>query len=472
MLGRTLALSTFACVVTLATALRAQAPGPSTGDAPAQSSPGAPPGSVVVSGEGGTVIVSPAQGGGTQYAPAAGSTEAINQTLPSGSRPKYNIDEPDTFDLDPRSGRGGGVVYGSRGATAVLGDGERRIAPAVPSVHLVRRGDTLWDLCEYYYQNPWGWPKVWSFNPQIANPHWIYPGDQIRMRDPNAPSGSALSAYAGRPETRTLGSARSFGTTPQVPRNTVFLRDQGFIGDPRRDTWGELIGAVEEQMLLAEGNHVYLQMRPGVNVKPGQELTVFQPVRQPEKVPGARKPPGEIVAVKGTIQIDRFDPKTRVARGQITESVDVIERGAKIGPVGRRFDVVPPKKATADVTARVLTSFYPLVYIGQNQVAFIDRGSEDGLVPGNRLFVLRKGDTWRGSLETTSRMSRDRILIDSPRNVEVESTPLAGDEKKFPEEIIAELQVLRTEKYSALAIVTQSRREVVPGDVAVTRVGQ
>ena len=105
-------------------------------------------------------------------------------------------------------------------------------------------------------------------------------------------------------------------------------------------------------------------------------------------------------------------------------------------------------------------------------MAFLDRGSEDGLQPGNRLYVLRKGDTWRGSLETTSRMQRDRMRVDSPENAEVENTPLAGDEKKFPEEVIAELLVLRTEKYSSLAMVTQSRRELVSGDLAVTRAGQ
>jgi hypothetical protein len=447
-----------------------QAPAASPAPETPTPTPAPQPGSVVVSGGGSSVVVTPAPGGGTEYAPAPGSTESINQSLPSGSRPKYNIDEGDTFDLEPRRG-GGGVVYGSKGAAGVVAEELTRRPVSVPAVHLVRRGDTLWDLCDYYFRNPWAWPKVWSFNPQIANPHWIYPGDQIRMRDVSGETPETLSPYAGRPSPRTLGGAKGLGARARIPKNTVFLRDQGFIGDPKRDTWGELVGAVEDQMLLADGNRVYLQIRPGVDVRAGQELTVFRPVRQPEKVPGARKPPGEIVAVKGTIRIDRFDPKTRIARGEIVESVDVIERGAKVGPVGRRFDVVPPRKSEAEVAARVLTSFYPLVYIGQNQVAFLDRGSEDGLAPGNRLYVLRKGDTWRGSLETTSRMSRDRIRIDSPQNVEVESTPLAGDEKAFPEEVIAELLVLRTEKYSSLAMVTQSRREVVSGDLAVTRKG-
>jgi len=209
-------------------------------------------------------------------------------------------------------------------------------------------------------------------------------------------------------------------------------------------------------------------MRPGVKVQPGQSLTVFNSVRKPEKVPGARQPPGEIVSVKGTVLIDQYNPKTRIARGIITESLDVIERGAKIGPVSRRFTVVAPKAAAQQVKARVLTSFYPHVFLAQNQLAFLDRGAQDGLEPGTRLFVLRQGDPWRNSLTVSSGMLKDRVRLDSNRAVDVETTPTRGDEKQFPLEIVAELRVLSTERYSSLSLVVESRRELTPGDVAVT----
>ena len=49
----------------------------------------------------------------------------------------------------------------------------------VPEVYTVEKGDTLWDLCQRFLNNPWYWPKVWSYNPRITNPHWIYPGDEV-----------------------------------------------------------------------------------------------------------------------------------------------------------------------------------------------------------------------------------------------------------------------------------------------------
>lgn len=389
--------------------------------------------------------------------PAPGTD--INAGLPSSSRPVTG-DQRDTFDLNQGT-TGPVVLRGSEDASSVI-DGER--PTVLPDLHLVKRGDTLWDLSSQYFQSPWQWPKIWKHNPQVKNPHWIYPGDQLRLRPSNELSSP------DRLRSLRLGGGNGTGLINRradVPRDTVFLRDQGFIGDANRDVWGELVGAVEEQMLLADGNRVYLLMRPGAKVEVGQNLTVFRSIRQPEDVPGARKPPGEVVAVSGTVRVERWDPKTRVARAEIIESVDVIERGAKIGPVRRTFQVVPPKKNTRQVEARVLTSLYPHVFMGQNQVVFLDRGSRDGLEAGNTLLVLRKGDTWRKSLATSTRMMSDRLKMDSPERVDFEPTPLRGNDETFPPEAVAELRVLRAEPYSAVALVTQSRRELLAGDRAV-----
>jgi hypothetical protein len=438
----------------------AQAPGPSE----------APPGSVVVPTEQGSVVVTPGTTT-TTTVPRPDAVERSNSSLPSSSRTRTG-DERDGFDFGPNRAEGGGVVTGNKGGVAIVGEGESDIAsarPRIPEIHVVRRGDTLWDLSDNYYGNPWQWPRIWGQNPQITNPHWIYPGDQVRMLAPGESGDQSLYSRLGRggPKSKTLFS-RNFRTGDETPK-TVTLRDQGYLGDPQKDTWGEVAGAAEEQMLLAEGNTVYLVLREGASTKPGDELTVFRRVRKPDAVPGARNPPGEIVAINGTVKVDSYDPKTRVARARVTESLDVIERGANIGPVRRRFDVVPPVKNRANVTARVLTGVYPLVYVAANQVVFLDRGSEDGLEPGNRLVVTRRGDVWRSTV--SSKAARDRVRMDSTKNAEVETTPLAGENDKFPEEQVAELRVLSTEKYASVALVTQSRRELVSGDVAVARSG-
>jgi hypothetical protein len=327
----------------------------------------------------------------------------------------------------------------------------------------VKKGDTLWDLCEEYHHNPYDWPRIWSYNPQIQNPHWIYPGDQLRMR-PNA------GAYD--PQGRGSGSSLVTRGKGLVPRDTIYLRNYGYLGDPKRDQWGSLVGSREDQSMLAEGNTVYVMMREGVSPTPGQNLTVFTHGRRPEPVKGARNPPGEIVAVKGTVRIDAFDRKTRLARGRVVESVDVMERGAMIGPIAREFDLVPPTPSRVKLVARVLTGFYPHVHFGREQLVFIDRGADDGLVAGNRLLVLRRGDAWRRTLDIAAGLTAQRMRTDVSEPVRSEDTPLVGKDGDFPDEIVGELRVLRTQKQSSLALVTSSNREISPGDRAVTTSGQ
>lgn len=398
------------------------------------------------------------------FLPAPGTN--LEAHLPSSAQSKTDINQPDTFDLGRRGG-GGETLRGNADSLGILRT-ESAAGAGDPGkgFHIVKKGDTLWGITGEHLDDSRMWPKVWSFNPQLQNPHWIYPGDQLRLRTPGAVAGGSATSIRGG----TLGSG-VVGRTALVPPDTVFLRDLGYIDDPAKDVWGQIVGAREEQQLLADGNDVYMILRPGVEVQLGQLMTVFQEVRDPPNTPGARRPPGQVVAFKGTVKIDTWDPEKRVARGELIESLDVIERGAKVGPVGRRYYVVPPASSQVDLRARVLTSMYPHELLGREQVVFIDRGTNDGLKAGNRLFVVRHGDAWRRTLVTTTSMARTRILMDVPEWVETETTPLHGDDEDFPEEVVGELRIIRAHRYSSLALVTESSEEIEPGDELVARKG-
>jgi len=428
------------------------APAPASPDAPTAAPPAPAPGA-------GTY--------GPMFLPAPGAN--IDSHLPSSSQSKSDIYAPDTFDLG-RQSQSTPTVHGNADNLGVLNVDTAAGAGEVKSFHIVRKGDTLWGICGEQLGDSRVWPRVWAFNPQLQNPHWIYPGDQLRLRAAGGSEGSELGGPSSRVRGGTLG-AGNVGRAALVPPDTVFLRELGYIDDPEQDVWGQVVGAREEQQLLGDGNRVYMILRPGAQVELGQLMTVFEDVRDPPAPEGARRPPGKIVAFKGTIKIEAWDAKTRVARGEIIETLDVIERGAKVGPVGRRFYAVPPTASQVDVQARILTSLYPHVIMGRDQVVFIDRGANDGLKAGNRLFVVRHGDAWRRTLETASVMARSRILMDVPERLDWEVTPLEGDEDTFPEEVIAELRVIRSHKYASLALVTESRQEIEPGDQAVTRKG-
>jgi hypothetical protein len=247
----------------------------------------------------------------------------------------------------------------------------------------------------------------------------------------------------------------------QVPNETIFLRDEGFIEDKSGDNWGEITGSPTDKMYLTTPDQVYMHLGDGHDVKLGQELTIFRPVRS---VQG-----GNVVQILGTVRVDQWNPKERVARVVVTESLDVIERGSRVGPVGRRFQVIPPVRNEKDVQAHIITSVHPHEFYGQNQVIFIDKGYEDGLKPGNRLFIVRRGDAWRRSLATPGAGSR--ISVESDDLPQMEKTPGTRDEKHYPDEIIGELRVLALKPHSATCIVTQSKAELEKEDTAVARKG-
>ena len=363
--------------------------------------------------------------------------------------------------LEPSEGGSYGFEMSGPGQTAtVRGNPEGSFVltsrpTGVPMYHTVRRGDTLWDLCDRYYDNPYAWPRVWSYNPQVENPHWIYPGDRLRMR---------ASGVAGDHPTDQSGvfvRKQSF-----VPNGTVFLRDYGFIGDDSEGAWGTLIGSPDDQLLLSAGNDAYVKIDKDHDVRVGQEYALFKNTRKPEA--GERN--GSIVQIKGTVKVTQWHSKTRVARVRIVESLDVIERGDRVGPVSRRFDIVPPVRNEREVWAKITGEIQPRELLGQHQVVFIDKGEHDGLRPGNRLFVVASGDRWGKSVKHGRKTVASTVHYEL-HTAEVTAIPDAVSQDELPSEVVGEVRVLRTRKDTAICIVTNALFELEPGQTVLARRG-
>ncbi|HET6284145.1 MAG TPA: LysM peptidoglycan-binding domain-containing protein, partial [Polyangia bacterium] len=84
------------------------------------------------------------------------------------------------------------------GETDTPGSRRDGAADLIPDTYVVKKGDTLWDICESYFHDPWRWPKVWALNPEISNPHWIFPGQAVKLGGTTRSTpGAATDTVAG-----------------------------------------------------------------------------------------------------------------------------------------------------------------------------------------------------------------------------------------------------------------------------------
>ena len=323
--------------------------------------------------------------------------------------------------------------------SVVLGTGA-----AVPPVYTVRRGDTLWDITGRYYGNPWGWPQIWSYNPEITNPHWIYPMDHIRL----LPDGE-------RP--RVLDAGNGVARPTRAAPGTIWLRDQGYLDEDALENAGVIVGSPEEQMLLSNFDEVYVRFEDGAQVQNGGEYTIFRELDDEERNDDEE---GELVRIFGTVRLRSYDRDRNMGRAVITESLDPIERGFRIAPIPRHFEEVPPRENTQDLVAEVVATLRPVRMSADHQLVFINAGQEQGVQVGNRFFVVRTGDDWRES-QVQSEESYGAVVDDAPE----------PDEDEYLPEVIAEGRVVNVRPETSALLITRSVHELEVGDRVEMRQG-
>jgi LysM domain len=313
----------------------------------------------------------------------------------------------------------------------------------VPELHVVRRGDTLWDICFLYFNDPWQWPKIWSYNAQITNPHWIYPGDLVRL----LPRGvfaqlPAEPENAGTPPTPPPTPPVAVDVLPAPQRRIeVGIKQIAFVEKSDLDRSIAIDGSVDEKVLLGNGDSVYLSYPSGKPPRVGEKYSIYQP-DNPVKSGGTEV--GAYVHVLGTLEVASVKQDKR-ARGVIIDANQEIERGAKVGPLVKTFKTVPPSPPKIDAQGTVVAMLTHEQLIGQGEVVFIDLGKRSGIEVGNRMFVVRRGDAY-------------------PRNM---NNQIGQDDRKFPARALGEIVIVEVGDKISIGLVTLAVQEMSVGDLVM-----
>jgi hypothetical protein len=269
------------------------------------------------------------------------------------------------------------------------------LAPNAPETYVVKKGDTLWDISGVFLKYPWYWPEIWYVNPQIQNPHWIYPGDVLRLvyvdGKPRITVGTAGEVRLS-PQVRTDPLGQAIRTVPyDVLMN--FVQRPGLLTKDQVADAPYVVGFRSRHIVGGGDNELYVERLD--NPPAGARYTIVHPgqeLRDPDD--------GDLLGYVGyyaataqvitTTDARHEDPITHFA---VLDTGREIQQGDKAFPADSKFGddllISVPKDTKLD--GQVLAVLNGLAVAGKYQVLAINRGKRDGLVPGNVVAIYDRG---------------------------------------------------------------------------------
>ena len=362
------------------------------------------------------------------------------------------------------------VLAGTMVAAAVCAAGASQLRSTHPDNYTVRRGDTLWGISAKFLVKPWLWPEIWQANPQVHNPHLIYPGDVLN-----------LSFINGEPSLKLEpGVQREAAAVPAIPLDAVqtFLKDLRVMDSSVVSKAPYVVGLEEDQLRGTSGQNIYVR---GLDSQPGQRWAIVRPehvfrgydngnggtaeygdelwanaamVRSPWEEDFNNgsghyrrgKDMGVEVKVIGTAEVLRTgDPSTLL----VLDSTAEIRSGDRLMPVDNHpydpyFYPHAPKNLPKD--GRVIAFTDAMDAVGPNQIVALSAGSADGVDNGTTFSVWQPGEN-----------IHDDVASDSwDRSV--------GKRVTLPDEYIGHVMVFRTFDHVSYGLVMDGLRPVKMGD--------
>ncbi|MGI9247453.1 MAG: LysM peptidoglycan-binding domain-containing protein [Woeseiaceae bacterium] len=263
------------------------------------------------------------------------------------------------------------------------------LASGHPNEYVVQVGDTLWDIAGKFLKDPWYWPEIWYVNPDIENPHLIYPGDVLGLvyidGQPRITNVRA-STYRMSPQARVTPLTESINTIP-YEAVAAFLRTGKIVQKDEAENLPYLLETRGEHLVAATGNEIYV--RGIAQPVPGTRYNVVHigdPLRDPDdnRLIGYQG----ILVGEGTLRRGG-DPATVT----LTETAQEAIIGDRLIPemVDLPLNFFP-RAPSSVIDGRILAVVGGVTQIAQYQVVVMNRGSSDGLAVGDVLSVFQTGE--------------------------------------------------------------------------------
>ena len=378
-------------------------------------------------------------------------------------------------------------------AMTVAQDEEPMLRSDHPQEYVVQPGDTLWGLASRFLIRPWEWPAIWQANPQIENPHLIYPGDVLN-----------LSYLNGRPVLQVVRRSPQIRVVGEEPISAIPLADlRGFLRWPRlvsdedMDTLPYVVANEEQNILGTPGEKVYargLSVGVGTPVMIARHRMVYQTayyehsygdrragadyIRQYKlpDFPGRTHRPEYRRDSMLWRQLKKIDGKDRrvighelfeVANATVLRSGEVsvleikdgkraVQRGDYILPLedyAYEEFFHPRAMAAVPANARIISILDIGPTAAHNDIVMLNIGTEDGVAAGHVFAVMNPGEKIPDPVHGPT--GSFRRVFGTSREVNVQ----------LPDEYIARIMVYRSYARVSYALIMDGQRDVHQGDL-------
>jgi len=370
---------------------------------------------------------------------------------------------------------------------------EVELNPAHPDTYVVQKGDTLWDISAVFLKSPWLWPEIWHANPQIENPHLIYPGDQINLiyldGKPKLTVNRSHPTVKIGPSVRTIDHDDAIQTIP-LKDIEPFLKELRILNQEDVDLAPYIVASEEDRNVSATGNHVYV--RNLKNARQGDRFAIVRPTviyrEIPTDYPWETSDTHEIESIEWqkssayttTAVMSRFWKKyidrtywenvkilgyevadtgvaevMRVSSDEITtmKIIDVdteVKAGDLILPIDEfNFDpyFTPKAATTPNDNIRIVALNNALFGSGRRQIVAISNGSAQGVSVGDVFAVY-----------SPERVIRDKIM--HPKNDLKTLFKPSKAKVTLPMELSGHIMVFKSFENISYAIITDGNRSI------------
>lgn len=307
-----------------------------------------------------------------------------------------------------------------------------------PDEYVVQKGDTLWDISGRFLEKPWLWPEIWHANPQIANPHLIYPGDRLSLVYVDGQPRLMLNRGTGgvvklSPEMRSTPLDNAIPAIPLEEIN-AFLSRSRIVDTGELEAAPYVVTGASRHVITGAGDELHARGQlpagevnfgifraDGVFVDPETNEVLGQLARE----------------IGGTRLVNRGDDISTLA---VNRSREEIRGGDRLLPVVEQkltatFFPSPPE---GEVSGVILAVENGVNQIGRLDVVVINRGARDGMKEGNVLGIDRRGE-----------LARD---------------PVTGETLQMPDSRGGLMMVFRTYEKVSLGIVLEANQALAVND--------